>query len=314
MVYVLNNLIADMSARIDAFPVQAADLQGIAALALGPGGACNVAIVAARLGLAVGCLGELGADAFGRVVLDGLRREGVATDAIQVTADGRTPVAVVLVDAASEPGYLGFPGRLHLVQLPAAWPTALETAQALFVDGWIEYPGAADLILAALHAARAAGVPTFFDPGPGNPRQDNAWHHEAAALATVLLANEAEAARLTGAETAVAAARALLNGATETAVVKRGAAGCVLARQDRLVEIDGLPVDVRDATGAGDSLAGAVIYGILHGLDLAALGRLANAAGAAKVQKVGTGHNVPTRADVMAVLRRFGQHVPGFTD
>ncbi len=39
----------------------------------------------------------------------------------------------------------------------------------------------------------------------------------------------------------------------------------------------GLPVNARDATGAGDSLAAAVMYGYLNGLDLEQLGDLANA-------------------------------------
>jgi sugar/nucleoside kinase (ribokinase family) len=62
-----------------------------------------------------------------------------------------------------------------------------------------------------------------------------------------------------------------------------------------------------DATGAGDSLAGGVIFGFLKGLALTDLGVLANAIGAAKVQKRGAGLNVPTAAEVRAVLQRFGE-------
>ena len=69
------------------------------------------------------------------------------------------------------------------------------------------------------------------------------------------------------------------------------------------------PVSVVDATGAGDSVAGAVIYGWLKRLPLPALAKLANAAGAAKVQKRGTGHNVPSRDEVRAVLVQFGEDV-----
>jgi sugar/nucleoside kinase (ribokinase family) len=72
---------------------------------------------------------------------------------------------------------------------------------------------------------------------------------------------------------------------------------------------------VRDATAAGDSLDAAVIYAYLNHLPLPALGALANAAGAAKVQKLGTGHNVPTVTEIAGVLDRFGLetsvHLPG---
>ena len=61
---------------------------------------------------------------------------------------------------------------------------------------------------------------------------------------------------------------------------------------------------------------------ILMGLALPNLGKLAHAAGAAKVQRRGTGHNAPTRNEVQAVLEQFGvetrmlgsvNHVPNST-
>ena len=44
---------------------------------------------------------------------------------------------------------------------------------------------------------------------------------------------------------------------------------------------------------------------------LEALGTLANATGAAKVQKLGTGHNMPTLDEVRGVLERFGRDPEG---
>lgn len=108
MIVVLGDLLLDLSLRITSFPVQAEDMQLLEGLELGPGGASNVAIVAARLGLDVGSAGEIGADLFGRILLDGLHRERIDTTLVHVSPDGRTPVAGVLVDSAGEPAYLGF--------------------------------------------------------------------------------------------------------------------------------------------------------------------------------------------------------------
>jgi sugar/nucleoside kinase (ribokinase family) len=77
-------------------------------------------------------------------------------------------------------------------------------------------------------------------------------------------------------------------------------------RQDEVYLAGGYPVDALDTTGAGDSLDAAVIDGFLRRLPLPALGTLANAVGAAKVQKLGTGRNMPTRDEVRAILKRFG--------
>ena len=312
MVYILNNLIVDFLLYIEGFPVEARALEEVSHVAIGPGGACNVAIVAARLGLTVSVLGELGRDYFGEIILNGLEREGILTGEVIRSATGSTPVAGVLVDPQGEPGYLGYPGEAVLQELPAEWRQSLRGARALFVDGWIEYPAVAGMALEALGSARGAGAQTFFDPGPGNPRQDNAWHRDAAALSTVVLATESEVARLTGQQEPAAAAQQLLEGGSELVVVKRGADGMVLYTKNEVLDLPGLPLQARDATGAGDSVAGAVIFGRLHNLSLPALGNLANATGTAKVLKIGTGHQVPTAAEIRAIAGEFKLAIPGW--
>lgn len=309
MIFILGDILADYVIRIEQLAIEPKDLQRVSYLALGPGGACNVAIMAAHLGLSVGALGEVGRDLVGEIVLDGLADEGVDVSRVIVTPDARTPVANVLLDERGEPAYLGFPGSLQVMSLPDEWRPVIAGAEALYADGWAEHEGVPGIILAALRVAREAGAPSFFDPGPGNPKIDNAWHSEAAALATVLLATEDEAHRLSGEVDPVNSARLLLSRGSQLVVIKRGMAGCFLLTADDLHIAPGLPVAARDATGAGDSLAAAIIYGYLNGLGLEQLGDLGNATGAAKVQKLGTGHNLPTVAEVNAMLERFGSEL-----
>lgn len=309
MVIVLGDILADYAIRVEQLEIQPKDLQRVSYLALGPGGACNVAIMASHLGLPVCALGEVGADLFGEIVLEGLAAEGVDVSRVIVTPEARTPVANVLVDEQGEPAYLGFPGSLQVMSLPAEWRPLIAAADALYADGWIDQQEEAVIILDALRQAHGSGVPAFFDPGPGNPKVDNDWHTEAASLATVLLATEDEARRLSGEADPVNSARVLLARGSQLVVIKRGMAGCFLLTEDDLHIAPGLPVIAIDATGAGDSLAAAVIYGHLNRFSLQAMGDLGNATGAAKVLKLGTGHNMPTIAEVNAMLRRFGSQV-----
>ena len=53
------------------------------------------------------CLGELGYDAFGEAVLEGLQSEGIDCGHVVVSPAVRTPVAGVIVDGGGEPAYLG---------------------------------------------------------------------------------------------------------------------------------------------------------------------------------------------------------------
>lgn len=310
MVIVLGDLLSDYSLHVPNLTRQPEDLHEVAYLELGPGGATNVAITMARFGMEVGCLGEVGDDLFGRVVIEGLEREGIDVSGIQVTVGARTPVANVLVDSRGEPAYLGFPGSLQLAHVLPQWLEPLQTADALYFDGWAEHDGAPGMLMEAAAIAREAGIPIFFDPGPGNPRFDNDWHRSMVAVTTVLIATEEEARRIIDKGDTVVMAQALLATGLKLVVIKRGIAGSLFLTRDAMEIAPGFPVagpnkGLLDATGAGDSFAGAVIYGYLQDMDLPTLGMLANATGAAKVKKLGTGHNMPTLAEVRAVLERF---------
>jgi sugar/nucleoside kinase (ribokinase family) len=306
MLAVLGDLIADITMHLPLFPVQAGDVLRLSYLDIGPGGGCNTAIMAARLGLAVETLGEVGDDKFGLIVQDGLALEGIGTSGIVVTPNATTPVAGVLVDRSAEPAYVGNAGSLQLREPNETMLGMIANAKALYADGWAEYQGVEAMVLIGFQQAKKAGVPVFFDPGPGNPDVTNSWQNDALTYTTVLLANQTEARRLSGKDTDDAAAAALLAVGPELVVLKRGAEGVTLYRKDATVFVPGFSVPAVDQTGAGDSLSGAVIYAWLKNVDLETMGRLANATGAAKVQKRGTGHSMPTVAEIRAVLTANG--------
>ncbi len=306
MIVVLGDLIADLVLHIERFPVNAKDLKQAKYIDLGPGGATNVAIAAARLGLQVGCLGEVGDDQYGEVVLAGLAREGIDVSGVLKTQGATTPVAGVIVDGSGEPAYLGYRGTLNVGSFQSEWRSRIQNAEALFVDGWADHEGAKFIVLDGLREARRRGIPCFFDPGPGNNEFDLTWHSEASSLATVLLLNEAEAERLSGDPDPGQAATKLLAMGPEMVIVKRGSAGSLVRNEEQQIELPGFTVEVVDTTGAGDSFDAAVIYGRLSGMDLRNIGTLANAVGAAKAMKRGTGHNMPTREETSQVLERAG--------
>src|SRR3989337_1035661 len=67
-ILILGDLIADINMRLPKFPVQARDIHRLSYMEVGPGGACNIAIMAARFGLQVSAVGEVGDDGFGLLV------------------------------------------------------------------------------------------------------------------------------------------------------------------------------------------------------------------------------------------------------
>ena len=310
MIIILSDLLVDIAMKFQSFPVEAGQCQGLSYLEIGPGGANNIAIMAARMGLPVKCLGEIGDDTFGEIVLSGLRREGIDVEDIIVSEKVQTPVAVVLVDKAAEPAYLGSPGSLQVKRYPTEWDSSIKNAEALFADGWVEHDAGTEIILSAFQLAENANVPVFFDPGPMNPALDPAWAIKAIELTDVLLVNEEEARRLTNKEDTEEAAKNLLTLGPKLVVLKRGRQGITFFTAENTLHTPAFPVEVVDKTGAGDSVTGAILYGYLKGLGLSELGLLANAVGAAKVQKLGTGHNLPTLDEVRSIAARFEVKLP----
>ena len=95
----------------------------------------------------------------------------------------------------------------------------------------------------------------------------------------------------------------------QTLIVKQGASGCVIVTREGQTPVPGYPAEVVDTIGAGDCFAAAFVAGRLRGLTLVDAARLANAMGAATVQKAGAGRNAPTCAEVMDVLARAGERL-----
>jgi sugar/nucleoside kinase (ribokinase family) len=302
MLIVLCDLIADINMHLPSFPIEAGSVHRLTYLDLGPGGATNIAIMASRFGIPVTCLGEIGDDIFGRVVLEGLNKEGINTESILIKPGASTPMAGVIVDQQAEPAYLGITRGLDLDHLPDSWQPLIQNASALFADGWAEHAGVPKTIIAGFEGAQAADVPVFFDPGPGNPDVPEDWLKTAIDLTDILFVNDQEANHFTGLVNPDESARQLLEHGPKMVVLKHGPQGNTIYTPERSVHTPGLNVTAIDNTGAGDSMTGAVIYATLNDYSLEQTSILANATGAAKVGKRGTGWNLPTLAEIRELL------------
>ncbi len=298
----LGDLIADFYLGIERFPVAPGQHQDVSALMLGPGGAGNALVAAARLGLPCVALGAVGEDWIGERVLAQLRDEGVDTSAVLVMEDEATTTAVVLKANASQHVFLGYPGARGPTSLPAAWREALHSAGVVLVDGWAYRQSWPDVIRAGVEAAASAGATVLFDPGPLGPALNLDWRDSILRAARVLLINDDEARALTGESDPRASLAILRNWGARTVIIKRGAGGCVIADEEKWIECPGYPVQAVDSIGAGDCFAAAVAWGLLHQQPWEVMGAVANAVGAAKVQKIGSALAAPTRAEVRAIL------------
>jgi sugar/nucleoside kinase (ribokinase family) len=125
---------------------------------------------------------------------------------------------------------------------------------------------------------------------------------------TILILTEEEARTLLpGTLTLPELASALQARGPQLVVIKRGAQGCLIQRDEETVLHPGFTVPVCDTTAAGDAAAAALLWGWLHHCELPQLAALLNAAGAITVQRLGGGLNMPHLAEINALLQRYGK-------
>jgi sugar/nucleoside kinase (ribokinase family) len=238
---------------LPAMPVAGTE-QNAASVVVVPGGMANVAYALGRLELNTVVCAPIGRDPAGRFLAQlmadaGIRWVGRAADATPVSvalpAGGdRALVSVMPPPTVDVETLAGITARAAVVDLPSV--SLLPPVPSVYaVMGDPEVEMMADRGLSSLDGIRA------------------------------LILNEREAGRLTG-RSEVGAAAAHLASLGTTVVVTRGPAGALAVEPDgRTVTFPALPVDVADATGAGDLFAAAYVWADLGDRPLEARLRLA---------------------------------------
>ncbi len=299
------DLVTDVVMQVERLPVEANRVQNIRSVTIEPGGAGNSLITAARLGaraVALGCIGE---DGNGERVYQILSDEGVDVSYVQRGASTVNMSVYVLVDDAGQHVFLVHEGRGEELQIGPAERALVEGAAAFFMPGYaLHEPRVGEKANEVLQIAVAAGVPVYCDLGP--IVSDRSLRHKALDVlrhSYVSLLTEDEALTFTEAADADAAARWMQAHGARHVVIKRGAHGCAcFVDAAARVDIPGIPVTMRDTSGAGDSFAAGFIVDLQQHGDIVRAARFANAVGAAKVQKLGTGRQMPTREEVLRLL------------
>lgn len=298
------DLVTDLIMTVERLPIIAEQVQRIHALTVEPGGAGNFLITAARLGAHAVAFGTIGEDAYGQAAFDALLAEGVDMSYVQRGAHSVSVLVLVIVDDAGQHVFLVRDGAGEPFVLDARSAELIRSAALFFMPGYaLHEQRVADSALPATQIAAAAGVPIMNDLGPIVSEasvRDAAL--EIVRLSIVSLITADEVMRFTGALNESEAAAWMLGQGTRYVVVKRGGEGCAVYAHDGTVHvIPGIPVIVRDTTAAGDAFAAGFAVEWLKHRDVLRAAKFANLVGAAKVQKLGSGRQCPTPAEIETI-------------
>ena len=277
------------------------------------GSPTNVAVAAARLGVRSAVVTKVGDDPFGGYVREALAEFGVDSRWVGTDPDLRTPITFCEIHPPDH-----FP--LLFYREPKAPDLNLSRADLdleairgarLF---WTTGTGlcaepSRSTTFGALEARRGAlhGGITIHDldhrPAFWNdPAEAGEWARKALSLATVAVGNQDEAEVAVGTRDPHEASERLLEFGVGLAIVKRGPDGVLARTHAGVIELDPIRLPVRNGLGAGDAFGGALAYGLLAGWEVERTLRLANAAGAVVASRLACADDMPTPADLEAVL------------
>jgi ribokinase len=270
-----------------------------------PGGkGANQAVAAARLGARVAFVGCLGADSRGTELIKHLRRDRVEVRRVKRHPHAPTGAALVMVDDQAEKQILTAPGANHRLAGRDIVSTAdlLADAEVLLIQFETPMPS----VLKAVQLAHQHGAKVVLDPAPAAtpPRK-------LLPLVDLIRPNAAEAQALTGikpkdAGSARRAARKLMDSGVGAVCLAAGNGGNLMLWPDGECWLPQLSVKSIDATGAGDAFAAGLAVGLAAGHPYKETGAFANAAAALATTKLGAQPAMPTRGEVLSLLRGAG--------
>lgn len=247
------------------------------------GSAANTIYGLAMLGADTGFIGSIGRDDTGDFFENDMKKAGVNT--LLIRRNSVTGTAVALITRDSERTFATHLGAAVELNAGDLNPILFAGYDILYLEGYLitNYP----LVETACRLARENGMIVALDLSSYNVVEDHleSFRTIVEGYVDILFANEQEARAFTGLEQEDA-----LNDLSEIAgvtILKTGADGSWVKRDNELIKISAFPVRCIDTTGAGDLYAAGFLYGYANDLNLETCGTLGSLMAGKVIEIVG---------------------------
>lgn len=255
-----------------------------------PGGkGVNVAKVLRNFGADVTVCGLI-AGSQGKLLLDGLKKAGIASDFMEIPGETRTNFKVIdesvnRTTEINESGFLVTPDVLS--EFEQKFQNSVRNADIAVLSGSLPPGVPADFYAQCISIAKAEGAKALLDA------DGDALAEGIKAVPFAIKPNLRELELLNGRPFAdlgeiADAARRLVQTGIEIVIVSLGPDGAVVADRNQALHAASWDAEVRSATGAGDSMVASLAYSILRKDSLFDIAKITTAAGTVTVSKEGT--------------------------
>jgi ribokinase len=263
------------------------------------GKGANQAIAASRAGAIVSMVGRLGNDLFGDQFLEKFSTEVINTDFVIQDTENGTGVGMPLIDASGDNSIVIIPQANMALSVENINQAESSIADSDVLVLQCEVPMEANQRAAEI--ANKNDTLVILNPAPACEIPDALL-----SLVDIITPNESETEILTGMPTetdnqAIEAAHLLLSKGIETVILTLGSRGSFLLTKKMEKLIPAYSVEVVDTTAAGDAFCGALAASLAHGINIEKSVKIANAAGALAVTKLGAEPSLPSREEIQII-------------
>ena len=270
------------------------------------GCAVNTAICLTKLDVQASVVGKVGEDVFGRFVEQDLRHKGIDTAGLRRSTTYGTSKTIILPVVGEDRRFIHTFGANADFSAEDIDRSRVSQAEVFYLGGYLILPRLRQSELAELLCfAQQQGVRTVLDIAV--PAGDVGLSLTALAdvlpYVDVFMPNDQEAQALTGETEPRRQAERFLQLGCGTAIITMGAEGTLLMDTVQTLQAPAFPVEVVDASGAGDAFAAGFIVGLLEEWSVPESLRFASAIGASACTQLGCTTGVFTRSLANAYLQ-----------
>jgi len=296
--------LVDMVARIEKFPKIDEEVFVPKLELLGGGSAANFAIACAILGLKTGFIGKLGKDAFGNKLIQDFKNENVEIEGIVFSSEISTGVCYAAVDKEGNRILYAFSGAANLLQAEDLSEEYLKSFRIMHLASLKNL----DPFIKAAELVEEEQTRVCLNPGALIVDQGLKRVEPLLKMTDIFIGSQGEVKHLFQTANLSKGLKSLLK-FMEIVVITQGGEGCLVATQDREVQVPAEQVQVVDTTGAGDSFSAGFIYGLLrYNFDpykLETCGKIGSLSAASCIQQVGARQGLLTERELLKIISQF---------
>jgi len=275
------------------------------------GDTANLLYAASRFNKKCGFVGRVGNDAFGKYLIDMLKREGIDVSNTLVEDGSSTGIYFISSLKEGERDFIYYRRDSAASHLS---PTSVDSKYVsrcrIFHSSGISQAissSCREAVFKAAEIAKESGALFSYDP---NIRL-KLWSSKTARevvnytleMADIVLSSLEDIKSIGYPDSPDDIAKKILKKGPKIVALKLGSSGSLVMSDKGRVRTPAFEVRAVDTTGAGDAFNGVFLVGVLEGWSLDKTARYANAAAALKTLGRGAVSNVPTREEVSKFLR-----------